>query len=196
MSDLQERRLPIRIGFCGASGTGKTTLARWLSKELALPMNPVGSRSVALAMGFNNPYDVDAAGKRGDFQRRLQLEKSDWEMENESFVTDRTFLDELVYTMLHDHKTIDAAYLDTVSRGMRHYTHVFHCPLWSFQDLAGDSSRVNDGPYHKVFEIALFGALKHYPINLYTLNNRTLENRQEDLRYSLRSWLQTSESGR
>ena len=51
----------MRIAFCGASGTGKTTLAKWLAEELKYEMNPVGSRSTARRMGFNNPYDVDKA---------------------------------------------------------------------------------------------------------------------------------------
>lgn len=52
-----------RIAFCGASGSGKTTLATWLAEELGLPLNPVGSRSVARSLGFNNPYDVDRASR-------------------------------------------------------------------------------------------------------------------------------------
>lgn len=58
----------MRIAFTGASGTGKSTLAQWLSRELSLPMNPVGARSVAKDMGFVDfasgeprPYLVDRA---------------------------------------------------------------------------------------------------------------------------------------
>lgn len=51
----------MRIAFAGSSGTGKTTLARFVSETYGLPINPVGSRSVAQAMGFSSPYDVDRA---------------------------------------------------------------------------------------------------------------------------------------
>ena len=57
----------MRIAFCGASGTGKSTLAKWIVENAAelkldgIELNPVGSRSVAKAMGFSSPYDVDKA---------------------------------------------------------------------------------------------------------------------------------------
>lgn len=56
-----------RIAFTGASGTGKSTLATWVADKLALPLNPVGARSVAKQLGFVNeagdpdPYQVDRA---------------------------------------------------------------------------------------------------------------------------------------
>lgn len=59
----------MKIAFAGASGTGKTTLARWVSDTYGLPLNPVGSRSVAKEMGFvgpdgeGRPYDVDKANR-------------------------------------------------------------------------------------------------------------------------------------
>lgn len=51
----------MRVAFAGSSGTGKTTLARFVSETYGLPINPVGSRSVSQAMGFSSPYDVDRA---------------------------------------------------------------------------------------------------------------------------------------
>lgn len=57
--DIGNRTL--RIAFCGASGTGKTTLAKAIQQKYGLELNPVGSRSVSKAMGFDSPYDVDKA---------------------------------------------------------------------------------------------------------------------------------------
>ena len=62
----------MKIAFAGASGCGKTALARWLSTyiEPAVPMNPVGSRSTASKMGFANPYDVD----RASYEKYMHLQ--------------------------------------------------------------------------------------------------------------------------
>lgn len=144
-----------RIAFAGASGTGKTTLSTYLTETLKLPFNPVGSRSVAKAMGFESPYDVDKAGKRAEFQRRLVTEKRAWENEHQEFVTDRTTLDNLAYTVFHDVATIDAALLDQVVEGMARYTHVIYCPVSVFCNPAGDPSRVADMTYHQLYDTVI-----------------------------------------
>lgn len=57
----------LRVAFAGASGTGKTTLARWVAETWDLPVNPAGSRNMAATMGFVDangaglPYAVDQA---------------------------------------------------------------------------------------------------------------------------------------
>ena len=147
----------MRIAFAGASGTGKTTLARYVSERFGLPINPVGSRSVSAAMGFASPYDVDAAGKRGEFQRRLQAEKIAWEMAHDSFVTDRTTLDELVYTMFHDVDTAAGEYYERAVAHMARYDLVFFCPARVFCKVDGDKARRDSMGYQVLFSDVLEG---------------------------------------
>jgi hypothetical protein len=161
----------MRIAFAGASGTGKTTLAEWVSEEFDLPMNPVGSRTVAKAMGFSNPYDVDAMpGKRAEFQQRLVTDKREWEDEHPSFVTDRTTLDNLAYTMLHDVYAVDESLLNTIRGGLERYTHIVFFPISSFFTLSGDKNRVGggkygsagDNTYHRLYEIVLYACIEKW----------------------------------
>lgn len=150
----------LRIGFTGASGVGKSNLARWISETYGIPLNPVGSRSIAKAMGFESPYDVDSAGKRAEFQRRLQGEKIEWEMAHESFVTDRTTLDELAYTTIHDVETAASAeYYSAALTHMARYQHVFYLNVRDFCSLDGDPKRNSSMHYQFLFDALLRGMI-------------------------------------
>lgn len=151
-----------RIAFCGASGTGKTTLSQYVAAALDLDFNPVGSRSVSKAMGFDSPYDVDKAGRRAEFQHRLVTEKRAWENARGYFVTDRTTLDNLAYTMLHDVHAVDKALLNQVVDGLDRYTHIIYCPSAVFCNPDGDPSRIADMTYHHLYDAALYGLIRKY----------------------------------
>lgn len=152
----------LRVAFIGASGTGKSTLAVHLSESHGLPLNPVGSRSVAKAMGFESPYDVDKVGRRAEFQRRLLTEKVEWEGARDSFVSDRTVVDNLVYTVLHDVRAVDEQMLDLVLAAMKRYTHIVYCPVKTFCNVAGDPSRVKDASYHLVYDVVATAFVKRF----------------------------------
>jgi hypothetical protein len=155
--------MSIRLAFCGASGTGKTTLAEYASRLWSLPINPVGSRSVAKEMGFDNPYDVDKTPQlRGEFQTRLVQAKMDWEKEHEDFVTDRTTFDNLAYTMMHNFKAVTKDLLDSAIEGGQRYTHVFLCPMDSFFNVGTDPIRIKDRFYHETFELIAHGLTRKY----------------------------------
>lgn len=175
----------MRVAFCGASGTGKSELARYIAEKHGLPINPVGSRSVAKAMGFASPYDVDAAGKRAEFQSRLLIEKSTWELEHDAFVTDRTTLDNLAYTLIHGVDTIDDAYFDAACSAMGRYDHVIYCAEHLFCNPGEDPARMKSKTYHRLFDAVLWGLLsKHQARTLLTL--RTVPMGGLEARYA---WL-------
>ena len=184
----------IRLAFCGASGTGKTTLARWVEKEFGLPFNPVGSRSVAKSMGFDNPYDVDIPtedhpdGRRAEFQRRLVVDKRAWEDDHESFVVDRTTVDNLVYTIFHKVSSIDVTLMNLIVAGMGRYTHIVFCPVHVFCNLGDDPNRVGgsdenaDMTYHHLFDLtikAMLDRLKSSGTKVTSLYSGDLEERQD-----------------
>lgn len=151
-----------RVAFAGVSGTGKSTLARAIAERCGLPLNPVGARSVAEAMGYASPYDVDRAGRRAEFQQRLLAEKVAWEREHDAFVTDRTPLDNLLYTALHDVAAIDESILGAARCGVRRYTHVVYCCLDAFQNLDSDPARVGSRAYHEIYDGMIRGLVAKY----------------------------------
>ena len=174
----------IRAALCGPSGSGKTTLATWLADELGTMINPVGSRSVARAMGFESPYDVDKAGKRTAFQERLQAEKIAWELAHDSFVTDRTTLDELVYSGMHGTPT--AAYERAALGHMARYTHVFYCPFDVFCDLGDDPKRNHSMDYQREFDAKLAERIVSLEVasvvGVWTLDVADLDKRKSFIR--------------
>jgi nicotinamide riboside kinase len=146
-----------RIAFAGASGTGKTALATALAQVFRLPLCPVGSRDTAKQMGFDSPYDVDAAGRRAEFQTALRERKAMWEAANTDFVTDRTHADNAVYSMLHD--CWKDAQIEVYRLANERYTHIFVCPMSAHWHLGDDPDRVQDELYHRTFESALLSTL-------------------------------------
>lgn len=185
--------MTVRVALTGASGTGKTTIANFIQKQFGLEYNPVGSRSVAKEMGFESPYDVDKAGKRNEFQRRLLDDKIAWEKERESFVTDRTTLDNLVYSMLHNVQNIDSAFLKKAVTALHRYTHVIYFPFDAFCEPAGDATRVADLTYHELYDFALWGLIDRYiPKNreqrFMVLDQAELAEREYDVLSLLKGW--------
>ncbi len=146
----------IRIAIAGASGTGKTTLARALSERYLLPVNPVGSRSVVAAMGLQSPYEVDRLGRRGEFQGTLFQAKRAWEESHDSFVTDRSTLDNLAYCLLHMSDRVTEGMLEEHAQAMKRYDVVFMLWQSDFIDL-NDPARAKSPVYHWAYERLLLG---------------------------------------
>lgn len=178
--------MSIRIAFTGSSGTGKTTLARYLTAYYGLSFNPIGARSVADSMGYASPYDVDKDGRRLEMQRKIVREKRQWEDEHASFVTDRTTVDNLAYTALHDVGGVDQALLDACMGGLTRYTHVILCPAAVHQDLGGDPARKTDKLYHQIFEALLVGLYKRSDTWVQPLYMGNLRARQVFLDHLMR----------
>jgi nicotinamide riboside kinase len=166
----------MRIALCGASGTGKTTIVTNLSKVLGLPVCPVGSRSVAASMGFSSPYEVDAAGLRESFQRKLWAEKRDWELANPAFITDRTVFDNVVYSSLEGYN-YPIEDLMAITDHMREvYTAVVFTPLTSFHFVGDDPARRQDLSYHRRFEQLLvrmlaWANIKYTAVSTYEMHS-------------------------
>lgn len=101
----------MRIYFVGSHATGKTTMARYVSKRYGLPMITEVARSVLAELEANLEHlrtDIDAVNQ---YQRQV-LERQ-MEVEHEqtgAFVSDRSF-DNLAYTA--EHATMLSAFMET-----------------------------------------------------------------------------------
>lgn len=153
-----------RIAFAGASGTGKTTLARFVAQRLKLPLAPSAARLAAAEMGLDSPYDADVQGRRPELQRRIVHKRIAWQQQNASgFVSDRSSYDDLAYTLIHCGEPLYAECLTPVFNQDQilqpTYTTVVFCPMASFFSLGADPARNPDLSYHREFERLLLELL-------------------------------------
>lgn len=153
-----------RIAFAGASGTGKTTLARHVADRLLLPLAPSAARAAAAEMGLASPYDSDVQGSRTELQRRIVHKRIAWQQEHaDGFVSDRSSYDDLAYTLIHCGEPLYAECLTPVFNQDQilqpTYTVVVFCPMASFFSLGSDPARNPDLAYHREFERLLLTLL-------------------------------------
>jgi hypothetical protein len=136
-------------------------------------------------MGFDNPYDVDAAGKRSEFQTRLTREKTEWEATHGEFITDRTTFDNLAYSMLHGCRDVDAALFEIVCGGMSRYQYVVYCPTAVFIHVGDDPDRLKNATYQQLYDATVWGLLQKFRppgTRLIVMPFSQLEHRKDFLR--------------
>ena len=166
----------MKIAFSGASGTGKTTLARAVAKKLGLPMEEMPtidgsfvstSRAVAFMLtGEYVPYKVDdKPGMRPIFQRTVLDFKQEWEQNHfGGFVTDRAHFDNLAYTCMHDANNTgsDRDFLRRIVSAQFQYDIVFFCPYDMFCKVGADPARKDSDAYQENFDAVLWGLYSRY----------------------------------
>ncbi len=168
-----------RVAFCGASGTGKTTLAKRLAEHYGLPLSPSMAREAAKDAGLASPYDSDHIGEvetrrvipgatmsRVNLQRAIVHRRIAWQDDHrQGFVSDRTSFDDLAYSLMHGlsgrtyQELADAVILQW-SRLAPTYDRVVLCPVASFWRHGADVARVDDLSYHVRFEALLLELLR------------------------------------
>lgn len=131
----------VAIGFTGTGGTGKTTTAKALAKELGLTFQPSVSRSVFERHGIT---EADQRNMTAEENLKLQLEIFEarrWQLREKPFgVYDRTLLDQLVYTLYRGGPAVSEVLYrnlceDVLSDLTRHVV-VFYCPMTTFAGSA------------------------------------------------------------
>lgn len=89
----------MKIGLMGAHRVGKTTLAQRLADQLKLPFVPVCAGEVFEALGFDPAQPMDFAQRLVVQMLLLNRGVTLWAQYPDGFVTDRTPIDMLAYTL-------------------------------------------------------------------------------------------------
>jgi adenylate kinase family enzyme len=94
-----------KIYITGASGTGKTTLAKWVEEEFDLPFISTSAKNLWPKYGFKNHSDaiiksITDLDVGQDYQHNLLEERMALLKDKSHFVTDRSPIDNYAYVLL------------------------------------------------------------------------------------------------
>jgi hypothetical protein len=160
-----------KILLSGASGTGKTTVAKYLSEKYDVPRmsfpGPNGedwsaARYTAWTIiGKPRPYDVP---DRSQFQLKLIKVMGDWidEHKDTGYVSDRGDADQWAYSCLHGPDELrdnPAIFRDAISRSDQTLA---VCYMSRFFHLGDDSARKEATAYHRATEALIECYLWHF----------------------------------
>lgn len=119
------------------------------------------------------------------FQLNLRAAKISWEREHDEagFVTDRSTLDDLVYSLLHNRTSVTQSNVEEAVAHLSTYDVVFYTPMSAGQWLDGDAARVSDPVYHLTFDRMLFGFMSQHQhrCRVVTLASPDLAYRQREI---------------
>jgi hypothetical protein len=89
----------MNIGVCGSHRTGKTTLAEAFSQRTGMPFLKTVTSKVFQQYGIDPSMPMDFKKRLGIQHKILDAAEKIWQTEKEQFITDRTPLDMMAYTL-------------------------------------------------------------------------------------------------
>jgi len=87
------------IGICGAHRTGKSTLAEKLARTLGIPFVQTTTSQVFAEAGLDPSQPMDFGTRLLIQQKVLAAGEAVWSSSNQPFVSDRTPIDMMAYTL-------------------------------------------------------------------------------------------------
>jgi nicotinamide riboside kinase len=178
----QYRHDSMRIGIAGASGLGKTTLAKGLAEWMQYPYVPGGYREM---VGNKHKDDMD---DKAIMRLHLDLmnQKKLMEHGKTEFVSDRTLMDHAAYllrnlgTKKEFQRGCDDYIADAMIYSATHYDIVFMLPFGQFEVTEEDEHRSMDMPAMRAMTQMMIESMvfQHGPALLaYQVKSPTVEDR-------------------
>ena len=173
----------MRIGFTGAQGSGKTTLAKLIKQHDDKTVFVPSTARVALQQGYKINTEADPLSQLLTTVSRIAAE---YEAVGELIISDRTPLDSLAYTNYqYDHIWSEEEktqfYMDSsfslVEQAMRNYDHIFYCPPYFAP--TDDGVRSGDTAYQKAIDEYIVGLIQTMLLRVHTVPFSTPLNRLE-----------------
>jgi len=164
-------RTGIRVGCVGAGGTGKTTTAKEVEKQLKIPFNKSASRIVYEEMNLTEakcaklPDEEKYQLQFKIFEKKIELDKAF------TYVSDRTLLDHWAYCLMYCGAFIpDDNYFtfeETVRTHMKTtYSHIFYFPFgYWFEN--GDGVRQDHQSWQSAIDAIIVGYIHRWNLSVF-----------------------------
>ena len=167
----------MKIGFTGASGTGKTTLARALSDKYNLKLITDIARTSPGAR-FNMLTSNSQKSNQFIILNTLQF----W-AEQENIVSDRTVLDAYLYTK--DLTSIEYNFAQSIlEKNLKLYNLIIYCPYYKW-DVKDEGVRNLDPKYQYDFCYRTQKHLDWHNIDYLTMKNVSIDERMNEIEQGL-----------
>jgi len=159
----------MRVGFCGAGDTGKTTTAVLVADELGIPFLPSISRAVFADLGLTEADQVDMSDEdRWGLQCKILSAKRKQDSMHEPGVLDRTLLDHAAYCLYRCSGIISrdeyGRLIDEVGDNLRHhYDRVFYFPAGVYPPV-DDGFRQGGLAYQTAIDCLIRGMLSRFDL--------------------------------
>lgn len=89
----------LKIGICGGHRTGKTTLARDTAQQLHIPFIQTSTSAVFQQHGLDPAAAMDFETRLWIQDKIIQAAQTSWQPHDNAFITDRTPIDFMAYTL-------------------------------------------------------------------------------------------------
>lgn len=183
-----------RIYISGCSGTGKSTLAKWIAEEYKIPFIETSTKPLWEEFNISKHNDIISRSVNDPhwglkFQRAcLDMRKDVLQFDKSiDFVTDRSPMDNIVYFLLQNapHLTEDDCtdYIADAIAQFAYNTHIIHITYSLDIKLEDDKMRVANQHYQLMVD-AIFGRAYYLYYNY--IKNHKLQN--EILQLTVWDW--------
>lgn len=149
----------MKIYFSGCSGTGKSTLAKWIEDTYGIPFITTSTKPLWDKYGVKNHIELIKIATENpqlgiDFQFDLLRYRKEVLSQHESFVTDRSPVDNLAYFLMQNSHiaTEDQTeeYIKQCKELLFTGTHLFFIDFTSDIKLENDGMRVSNKYYQQM----------------------------------------------
>lgn len=162
------------IGFCGAGGTGKTTVANLLHQTKGVPLVPSSTRMVFKMLNLETEADqekLDSNGRK-HLQTSIQQAYYDNLRAYPKGVSDRTPLDHWCYMLFYCGNDLSQeeveAYRQRTAVTLQRFAYVFYFPLVTYPTHS-DGMRKDGYGYRKAYDYLMQSALSDFGVPHYTM---------------------------